>query len=510
MKRKVLLFALALLAVSHVSAQVPKEWKGRWRKAYLENAMLPLNLSIQNSLADWHSVNAESAINAAIALEQLTGLSGDSILSEVYPVLYSPMQTSQPLQSTDYYYRNDTLYFANKSLGLKLTLRYNPADSTLKGTFRQGLVRTDITFYPCDTMTTFNRPQTPQVPYSFMAEQIKVKYKDKQGREVVLGGTVAIPTCKPPTKEGYPAVVLVSGSGQQNRDEELFMHKPFLVWAEYLAQRGIATLRYDDRGIGESQGEVMTATTYDYADDAEAMFNYLRKVKKVNAKKVGIMGHSEGGAIAPMIAARNKNVAFVVMLAGPGCLGTDVMIQQNEAILKGQELSDTLVQIRLACMKELLGLAVTGDNAQIEKQVPAILNRYAASLDKEQQRVLGISKNVSYTWVQQLTNPWMNAFLRLDPKSYLPKVKCPLMAINGGKDQQVLPEPNLAAIEALAINSRLRVVDQYPECNHLFQQCATGALSEYLEIEQTVSPLVMKNVADFILMYEVMIKKLAK
>ena len=241
LRRLGLCLCLAALSL-HLSAQIPASWKDRWWEGLLEESMLPLNLTMQNALADWSKDNAESALTAIDALRVLAGVEGDSMLHEVYPVLYSPLQTEQSLQASSYSFNHDTLVFVQSAIGLKMTLVYDTADGSFSGTFRQGLNRANIRFTPCDTLSAFPRHQTPTPPYSFLAEQVTVSRTDREGRKVQLAGTLALPK-GPVPKGGFPAVVLISGSGQQNRDEELFLHKPYLVWAEYLAQQGIASFR---------------------------------------------------------------------------------------------------------------------------------------------------------------------------------------------------------------------------------------------------------------------------
>lgn len=497
--KRLLLVSLFTLILSASFAQIPPEWKNRWWEGVLEEASLPINLCMQNLFSEWKTKNAESTENALNIIKQMTGQSGDHLLTDLYPVLYSPMQTPQPFQADDdFSFVNDTLRLSIPGLGVKMTLVYSHKDSTFTGTFRQGMSRFDIRLTPCDTMTTFNRPQTPEPPYAFRAEQVVVKHKDKKGNEVELAGTLAIPTIAASGEKGYPAVVLVSGSGQQNRDEEVYLHKPFLILANELAKQGIATLRYDDRGVGGSKGEVATATTWDFADDAEAMFNYLRKRPEVDSRQVGILGHSEGGAIAPIIAARNRKVAFVVMMAGPGYSGSEVLIQQNGAIMRAQGVDERLCKIRMECIKEIFSIASATPDEEMQKKVASIIDRHAASLTKEEQKQISLRHTDSYVWAQQLNHPWIRAFLQIDPATYLPKVKCPILALNGVLDCQVTAE-NIERINMLCLNNKNVQTGLLAGLNHFFQKCTTGSPSESLFIEQTIDPEVPERIAGFIL-----------
>ncbi len=433
-------------------------------------------LSIFNSAsAQWYT-----------GMSQKTGLALCIHLADSSCELYSPMQTTDPIPVSSWSLRNDTLRIECSSIGLKVNVVRH--DSTFVGYWKQSILKENITFYPTDTLFTLRRPQTPQLPYRFDEETIATDYTDSQGNKVHLEGTLTYP------KGGgrYPTIVIVSGSGQQNRDEEIFQHKPFLVLADYLASRGIAVLRYDDRGVDASTGSLDNADTRLFAEDAEAMFRAIRKNKHVDAKRLGIGGHSEGGAIAPMVAVRNNDVKYVVMLAGQGCSGLDVMLQQNEAIYRAAGLSDSLLAIRMACMRELFAMP-TGSSL---KDYKAVVARHSEGLAKEQLDSIGLGRGAAYSMKQQMDSRWMQTFLTLDPAEYLPMVKCPVLALNGDKDCQVLAEPNQKRIKQLCPKADCRTL---PDLNHLFQHSTTGAPDEYILIEETFSTEAMKAVADWIL-----------
>lgn len=496
MKRLIISLSLLLMAATSFAQQIPDSWKGRWWESFLEAPMLPVNLSMQKSTAGWSTQNAQNAEQVIAILNSMTG---DSIIDETKPMFFSPLQSTMGIPADEYSFSGDTLRYFHRDLNIRMTLVYNPADSTFSGTFRQNLLRQNIVFTPCDTLTQFKRPQTPQSPYSFYPEHFILSRKDRNGQIVELGGTIAIPKGIAPGKKGFPAVVLVSGSGQQNRDEEIFLHKPFLVIAEHFARQGIATLRYDDRGVGNSRGDYVNATTYDYADDAEFLFNYLRRHDKIDGSRVGILGHSEGGSIAPMIAARNKKVAFVVMMAGSGCKGSDILLQQNEALFLSKEVPDSLIQVRLAIMHDIFNAADSLPESQYQQAFSDIIVSHNAHLTKEQQKAIEMRRSDSYSWAGQMQAPWIKSFIHLDPARYLPKVKCPVMAINGGKDIQVLPKPNLAAVEKLLPKNDRNLFKLYPSLNHLFQNCQRGDTKEYIYIEQTIAPEVLDDMSGWIL-----------
>ena len=402
--------------------------------------------------------------------------------------LYSPLQTSEPIPVSKWSLRNDTLRLECASIGFKATLKRQ--DTLWVGNWRQSIIKEAITLHPADTLFQLRRPQTPQPPYRFDEETVTADYTDSHGDTIHLEGTLSYP------KGGgkFPTIVLVSGSGQQNRDEEIMQHRPFLVLADYLASRGIAVLRYDDRGVGASTGPVDSADTYLFAEDAEAMFNALKGNPHVDPSRLGIGGHSEGGAIAPMVASRNKDVKFVLMLAGQGCTGLDVLLQQNDALYRATGLSDSLLAIRNACIRELFALPA----GTPQKDYQALINRHIAGLSKTQIDSIGLGRGAAYQFKKQMDLPWMQSFLKLDPADYLPNVDCPILALNGRKDCQVLCEPNLNRIEALT-QGRANC-GQLRWLNHLFQHCTTGTPDEYMMIEETFDPDTMMTIADWILL----------
>ena len=443
-----------------------------------------------------------SIFNSAHAQQWWTGWSQQTSLalcihlSDSTYELYSPLQTSDPIPVSKWSLRNDTLRLNCGSIGLKMTLVRQ--DSLWVGNWRQGILKEDITFLPADTLYHLRRPQTPQPPYRFDEETVSVDYTDSQGNLIHLEGTLTYP------KGGgkYPTLLLVSGSGQQNRDEELFFHRPFLVLADYLASRGIAVLRYDDRGVGASTGPVDSADTHLFAEDAEALFNTLKTNPHVDPSHLGIGGHSEGGAIAPIVASRNKDVRFVVMLAGQGCTGLDVLLQQNEALYF--RVSQKLLAVRTACMRDLFNLAIISNHSATQspshsvtlKDYQAVILSHTEGLSPEQIDSIGLKKGAAYSFKQQMDTRWMRTFLTLDPADYLPKVSCPLLALNGENDLQVLCGPNLTRIHQLCPQALCIPVSRN---NHLFQRCQTGSPDEYVQIEETIYPWVMETIADWIL-----------
>jgi pimeloyl-ACP methyl ester carboxylesterase len=326
------------------------------------------------------------------------------------------------------------------------------------------------------------RPQNPVKPYPYREEELTY---DNKVQNVTIAATLTIPQGKGP----FPAVVLITGSGAQDRDESLLGHKPFLVLSDYLTRHGIAVLRADDRGTGKSTGDFKTATSADLATDAEAGVAYLKTRAEVNAYKIGLIGHSEGGLIAPMIAARNKDVAFIVMMAGTGVPGDQILPAQSEAIeVAGGKNPEEAAKDAVKERAMLTLVETEKDEAALEKE---LREKMTGDVPDAQ---IGAA-------IKQLTSPWFRYFLTYDPATALRKVTCPVLAINGELDKQVLPNQNLPPIRKALEEARNKhfEIDQMPELNHLFQTAKTGALSEYAEIEETIAPVALEKMGSWIL-----------
>ena len=338
------------------------------------------------------------------------------------------------------------------------------------------------------------RPQNPIEPYPYYSEEVTFKNK-KAG--VTLSGTLTLPK-----KEGvYPVVILISGSGPQNRDEELMGHKPFLVLSDYLTRNGIGVLRYDDRGTASSTGDFKTATTQDFATDVQAAIAFLMTKKGVNKKEIGLAGHSEGGIIAPIVAAKSKNVAFIVLLAGTGIPGDELLLLQQELIGRASGESEENLILGKKENTELFEIIKKStDLDQIKKDLSVhMLASLKENPDSGKPEGVSDEEYVKYT-VEQIATPWMVYFIKYNPAIILGKVKCPVLAINGSKDLQVPAKENLTAIQtALAKGGNQKVtIKELDKLNHLFQECETGSPSEYSEIEQTISPVALELMLNWI------------
>ena len=352
----------------------------------------------------------------------------------------------------------------------------------LSGTFTQGFSSLPLEMKRGGVER--DRPQTPKRPYPYATEEVTFNSADGKA---TLSGTLTLPVgFDNKAKGSVPVVVMVSGSGLQDRDETLFGHKPFLVLADYLARNGIASLRYDDRGFGKSKGEAASATTHDFMEDAEGGVTFLRKGARFG--KVGVLGHSEGGLIAFMLAAQGK-ADFVVCLAGPGVRGDSVIIDQNRTLVGSMGLPRAYVENLCSAVREATAYVVSGGKANEAGQaVKKILAKYPSLPAEQTEKQLGAL----------MSNPWMGFFLKYDPTSDISNTKCPVMALNGSKDMQVGASVNLGAIRRLLPKNKSNVVKEYTGLNHLFQHCTMGFVTEYGQIAETMSPEVLKDVAEWI------------
>lgn len=368
--------------------------------------------------------------------------------------------------------------FALAPVGARWSAALASDGTTRDCAFAQGGVALECSLVPIDeatlaAVTSPPRPQTPVPPFPYDAEEVAY---DNAADQVRLSGTLTLPEGPGP----HAAVLLVTGSGAQDRDETLVGHKPFLVLADHLTRQGIAVLRVDDRGVGGSTGELAQATHEALVRDAQAGVAFLRAHPRVDPARVGVLGHSEGGIIGPSVAASDPKVAFVVMLAGTAVPGLDVVREQSVALLRAKgEAPSTIELVRNQQAKAL-----------------AIVQRQA---DPEAARSELAAMGITGAQATVMLTPWFRSFIAHDPAVALAKLRCPVLALFGGLDLQVLPDQNRPALEkALAKNRKRVTVQVLPGLNHLFQHATTGSVDEYAAIEETLAPEVLALVGDFI------------
>lgn len=345
------------------------------------------------------------------------------------------------------------------------------------------------------------RPQTPQPPFNYITENVKYTNADSS---IQFGGTFTKPFATNDKK--FPAVLMITGSGKQDRDETIFDHKPFAVIADYLTKHGIAVLRVDDRGMGQTTGDFDTSSSEDFANDVEAGIHYLLSRGEVDAKHIGLIGHSEGGMIAAMVAAQDKNVSFIVMLAGPGVSGLAINDYQNSEQLKKAGIADSIIQKFLLLHHQLIRAVITStDYDDFKNKVPAIFENWKKSQSDEILQALTIGTDERTIASLQRNyivfhSKWWRFFLTHNPADDLEKLSIPVLALNGSKDVQVDAEANLNAINAALKKSQSKNFKtiELPGLNHLFQHCTKCTVEEYGELQETIAPEVLRTVSDWI------------
>jgi len=367
--------------------------------------------------------------------------------------------------------------------------------SEIEGDWKQAGASFSLLLQKVEKAVEISRPQEPKRPFPYIEEG--VKYENIEAG-IILAGTLTLPD-----KEGFfPAVILISGSGPQDRNETVFGHRPFLVLADYLTSQGIAVLRVDDRGVGESTGDFSQATSKDFASDVQAGIEYLKKREEINPSQIGLIGHSEGGLIAPMVAVQSPDVAFIVLMAGPGLPGEDILYMQNELISRVAGMSEEKIDRNHYYNEKLYSLIKAEENEEILiKKATSIFYEYFTELTQEERNQIGDRDEYVDVQLQNMLSPWFKFFLTYDPRPTLSKVSCPVLAIIGSKDLQVPPKKNLKAIEEALIagDNKNHLIKELPDLNHVFQTAETGSPDEYARIEETISLVALELTRDWIL-----------
>jgi pimeloyl-ACP methyl ester carboxylesterase len=378
----------------------------------------------------------------------------------------------------------ETVTFVGNTLTLKMPDMYavytgclQPDGDTIKGELTKGakmpleLKRQDKPFTP-------DQPQLPKKACPYLEEEVTFRSK---ADGVMLAGTFT----KPKSEGPFVTAILITGSGPQDRDESVMGHKPFRVLADHLTRKGIAVLRYDDRGIAKSTGDFQASTTRDFADDTAGAVAYLKARKDVGI--IGLIGHSEGGMIAPMVAGDRSDVSFIVLLAAPGTPGDTIVVTQGTLTSRAMESDDKAIARQESIQRKLFALIKDGaDEPKLQSAMPEDLS--------------AAEKAAVHAQMPLLTSPWFKYFLNYDPRPTLGRVRCPVLALNGGKDLQVSAKENLSEIErAVKAGGNVDVtVKELPGLNHLFQQAQTGLPGEYEKLDTTFTPAVLELIADWI------------
>ena len=450
----------------------------------LISLLITISLTAQDITGQWNGLLKVQGTQLRLVFNVIKA---DNSLSST---MDSPDQGAKGIPTTITSFENSILKITITSANIEYEGTLGK-DNIIVGTFKQGGQS-----FPMNLSKKFIekeklvRPQEPTKPFSYYSEDITFENK-KVG--ISLAGTLTLPK-----KEGvFPVVILITGSGPQNRDEELLGHKPFLVLSDFLTKNGIAVLRYDDRGTALSKGDFNAATSADFATDVESAITFLKTRKEINKQKIGLIGHSEGGLIAPMVASRSKDVDFIILLAGTGIKGDQILLLQQKLIGKASGINEVDLQKNELTNRKAFEIV---NKSKSIKQLDIELTYFLKQSLVDNPTALkpqGMSDDdFVKLQVNQIANPWMQFFIKYNPSPALEKVKCPVLAINGAKDLQVPAKENLEAIKkALLKGGNNKVtLKELPNLNHLFQECKTGSPSEYATIEQTFSPVALTEI----------------
>lgn len=401
----------------------------------------------------------------------------------------SPNQGAFGLKAGETSFENSSLKILVPAAGITYEGSYKELEEIIEGTFKQGGMDLPLNLSRQKQKVTETaqplRPQEPKAPFPYRSEDITFT---NSLDSIILAGTLTLP--KEPGK--YPAVVLISGSGAQDRNSEIVGHKPFLVLADHLTKNGIAVLRFDERGVKESQGDFSKATSKDFATDVEAALDFLKSRREIDNNKIGLIGHSEGGFIAPMVAENTKEVDFLVLLAGPALRGDKNLLLQKKLLEERMDVDELTVDQGQKIFREAYDIIMESEGEDLQSNLEDYFEKeFKGQMDENQINSLA----------RQLTSPWMQFYLKHDPSPALEKIDVPVLALFGQNDFQVPPSENSKIVkESLekAGNDEVQVI-VFENLNHLFQESATGLPNEYAQIEQTISPDVLKVISNWIL-----------
>lgn len=448
------------------------------------------SLKAQDVTGDWYG--AIKIAGAKLNLVFHINKSGD-----VYStIMDSPDQGAKGLGTDKTTVNKNEITIEANKFGIKYTGTYKPDSSIINGTFTQAVLNTPL-------ILTHNKPQEqgkrPQDPTTFAYKQEEVTIPNTKAGNT-LAGTLTIPS----TGNVSKIVVLITGSGPQNRNEELqgMDHRPFLVLSDWLTRNGIAVLRYDDRGVGKSTGNFAAATTADFADDADAAVKYIQARPDLSQLAIGLIGHSEGGMIAPMVASRNTAVKFICLLAAPGVPMIELGLQQQKDQLRLAGKTAKSMKAPTAMLQNVFNTIVdnsTLSNAELKVKVDAILLPALSSYPPET-FAKESKQDMANRITTQFLSTWYRYALSLKPADYLTKIRCPVLSLNGTLDIQVESVTNLAGIKAALQTAGNKNHEEVtlPGLNHLFQKAKTGSMNEYADIEETFNPVALEKVSTWI------------
>ncbi|WP_372775873.1 alpha/beta hydrolase family protein [Mangrovibacterium sp.] len=451
--------------------------------------LLSLSSQAQDITGQWHGKLSVQGMQLRVVFHI------DKKDSSYTATMDSPDQNARGIVVSSISFNDSNLRLAVAMAGIEFEGKQITTDS-IAGTFKQMGLTFPLNLRRDNSATSTKpiRPQEPHAPFPYQTDDLKFV---NQSAGISLAGTLSKPSGVGPS----PAVVLITGSGPQNRDEEVFGHKPFFVIADYLTRREFAVLRFDDRGIGQSEGDFANATSYDFATDVQAAVRFLSTHPEIDAERIGLVGHSEGAMVASLVANNNPDIAFMVSLAGPGIASDLLLLMQREAIGRASGMDSTALQISLDSSERTFKLIKQHENTDSLKVNLRGLFKQLIAENPGQHLPQGVTEDqLIEQQIASICAPWMLNFIKFDPARVLENVSCPILALNGAKDLQVPAKANLAAIEKAAKsggNASIEILE-LAGLNHLFQECQTGLPAEYGQIEQTFSPSALKIIGDWI------------
>jgi pimeloyl-ACP methyl ester carboxylesterase len=450
--------------------------------------LIAMNLSAQDWIGNWEGTLIAGPQKMKIVFHITKDSDG-----KLGATMDSPDQLAYDIKMDDAVVKNGEITLSLQVSHAEYIGKMNEDKKGITGNWIQGvplelnLTKTEVDLY--------KRPQEPKGPFPYKIEE--VSYENKKANSIKLAGTLTIPD----GEEKHPVVILISGSGPQDRDGSMLKHKYFWVLADYLTRNGFAVLRFDDRGFAKSEGTFVGATSADFATDVAAGVKFLKGHSNIDAENIGLMGHSEGGMIAPIVARKDKNIAFMILLAGPGVPGSELLLQQSDDLMKEKGIDENIRKSLQSINSKLYETIIKDkkNKTDIDDLMEAVKEEFDA-ISEEDKKTMKITRSAFRQSLKALESPWMRYLIRSVPDDYLKKVKCPVLALNGDKDLQIAGKVNLDGIKASltkAKNTKSKCV-LLPNLNHLFQTCETGAIEEYVNIEETFSPDAMKLILEWL------------
>ncbi len=408
--------------------------------------------------------------------------------------LDSPDQGAHELPVQTITVSGSKVTFAAPQFGMSFEGTLNDKNDEIKGTFKQRGTSTPFVLRRTAEIVTLRKPQDPSKPYPYKEEEVSYR---NVADNVKLAGTLTLPE----GKGKFTAVLLISGSGSQDRDSTIYGHRPFLVLSDYLTRRGIAVLRVDDRGVGGSDVGSLSVTSENFMHDVLAGVSFLKNRKDIDAQRIGLIGHSEGGMISVMAAARSNDVAFIVLLAGMGQTGDEVLQTQTALIQRASGAGPDVVTNAVTLIRNINAVAkVETDGTRIQQGVESAIAKQIAPMNEEQRLAFAPVESSFRSTMGIYKLPWYRFFVMYDPRPDLMKVKVPVLALNGELDLQIAWKENLERIAngLKAGGNKDVIVKSLPRLNHLFQTSETGLPAEYAKIEETISPVVLETISHWI------------